>query len=190
MIRFQNIVLFTAIIIGALQAEVIEQPMVVIIPSYNNERWHKANLASVLNQNYSNYRIIYINDSSKDKTAKYVENMVKKFVKDYRVIHFDTLHEDIPTSTNAFIELVNQKKRFFTLVNNYRRQGALANLYRAIYSCEDHEIMVLVDGDDWLFHNDVLKEINELYNAGDIWITHGKFVEYPKGGDGVESPFT
>ncbi|MEN9343768.1 MAG: hypothetical protein RLZZ453_555 [Chlamydiota bacterium] len=45
-----------------------EKPFVIVIPSYNNQQWCVANLSSVLSQDYTNYRIIYIDDSSSDGT--------------------------------------------------------------------------------------------------------------------------
>ena len=39
-----------------------EKPMVVVIPSYNNIKWYKKNLDSVLNQKYQNFRVILIDD--------------------------------------------------------------------------------------------------------------------------------
>src|SRR5437868_2077214 len=41
-----------------------QKPIVVIIPSYNNVQWCVKNIESVLTQNYSNYRVIYIDDCS------------------------------------------------------------------------------------------------------------------------------
>ena len=39
----------------------------IITPSYNNVEWVEFNLASVLNQTYSNYRVMYIDDASTDE---------------------------------------------------------------------------------------------------------------------------
>lgn len=128
-----------------------EKPIVVIIPSYNNIKWYKKNLSSVFEQRYSNYRVIYIDDCSTDDTG----NAVEKYVTEK-----------------------NQQHRF-KLERNYERVGALANLYGAIHSCKDNEIIVLIDGDDWLYHPNVFKELNKVYNSGEVWFTHGKMTEYP-----------
>ena len=55
-----------------------DNSFVVIIPSYNNEQWCLKNLESVVNQNYFNFRIIYINDCSTDKTKELVLNYLNK----------------------------------------------------------------------------------------------------------------
>jgi len=50
---------------------------VIITPSYNNENWVETNLASMLNQTYTNWRNIYVNDCSTDNTLKKVNDIVK-----------------------------------------------------------------------------------------------------------------
>lgn len=133
--------------------ELIEKSFVVIIPSYNNIKWYKSNLDSVLSQNYTNYRVIYMDDCSTDGTANAVENYLKLSDPGHRV----------------------------QLIKNYERVGAMANLYGAIHCCKDNEIAVLVDGDDWLYHPDVLKRLNEVYSSSNVWFTHGNLMEYPMG---------
>ncbi len=155
-------------------------PIVIVVPSYNNMKWYENNLNSILKQEYSNYRILYINDSSSDETGLYVEELIKKFTDDYQVLSFDSSPlDDISVTTQKFCKLVNQKRCFFTLVNNKQRARVLANTYRSVYSCDDQEIIAIVDGDDWLKHNLALQEINAFYSLGNIWLTHGKFIEYP-----------
>lgn len=161
-------------------AELVEKPMVVVIPSYNNLRWLKLNLKSILDQEYTNYRIIYVNDCSKDSTGFRVEKFIKCASIDYRVVNFDdTTCKNIPEATDRFYNQVNQEDHFFTLVNNVNRSGALANLYRSIYSCRDDEIIVTLDGDDWFLHPQVLKQLNEIYSQQEVWFTHGALMQYP-----------
>ena len=145
--------------------EITEKPMVIIIPSYNNEKWVDKNLESVFEQEYTNYRVIYINDTSKDNTIVMVKDFLNK-----KEIPFNIDHE--PNG---------EEKPFFSLIDNRERQGALANLYHAIWSCDDNEIIVTVDGDDWLYKPTVLKELNHVYTHKNVWITHGYLTPYPYG---------
>ena len=55
-----------------------EKKIVILIPSYNNSRWYKENLDSIINQNYSNYRIVYVDDCSPDNTGQLVETYIKE----------------------------------------------------------------------------------------------------------------
>jgi glycosyltransferase involved in cell wall biosynthesis len=144
--------LFSCFSTASLSA-VEEKPMVVVIASYKNKQWYKKNLNSVFSQKYSNYRVIYTDDCSPDGTGNYVSKyLLTKGVMDK-----------------------------CTLIKNEARVGALANDYRAIHSCDDEEIIVILDGDDWFAHDEVLKSINEAYISDQVWLTHGKFIHWPHG---------
>ncbi len=123
---------------------------VCIVASYNNKRWYKKNLDSLFYQTYPYYRIIYIDDCSTDSTGNLVEHY----------IHVRKQHEHV------------------TLIKNTYRRGALANIYDAIHSCLDHEIIVIVDGDDWLAHNKVLQYLNTIYQNQNVWLTYGQFMYF------------
>lgn len=154
---------FTISLWIAQQACFVEQPIVVIVPSYNNEKWYFDNLQSILTQqNYSNFRVIYINDCSTDKTLTYVEEYKKNYD-------------------------VNGK---ITLINNSTRRGAMANIYHAVHSCHDDEIILLVDGDDRLANNNVFNFINTVYTKEDVWLTYGQYKEWPHGTLGFNKPFS
>lgn len=128
-----------------------QKPIVVIIPSYKNERWVEKNLKSVFNQKYDNYRVIYVNDCSPDATGAMAEKIIDECSSSGRT----------------------------RLINNSTRVGAMENLYHAIHLCKDNEIVVVLDGDDWFAHDYVLAYINCIYANKDIWLTYGQFQEYP-----------
>ena len=129
-----------------------EKPIVVIIPSYNNIKWCKNNLDSVLGQKYENFRVIYLDDASKDGTGVLVQ---------------------------AYLNQKDSSGRV-TLIRNQVRVGAMANIYKAVWMCDPSEIIVTVDGDDWLFHESVLQKINEVYSNPDVWLTYGQYTFYPE----------
>lgn len=149
--------------IEQLQNLVVEHPIVVVIPSYNNSQWYGANLRSVLCQNYNNFRVIYVDDCSTDNTYE----LVKEFIKSKNVEHK------------------------VTLIHNNVRKGALANIYASIHSCKNHELIVLVDGDDWLYNANALAKVNCVYADPNIWMTYGQWQAYPDNrvGDCKEIPF-
>jgi glycosyltransferase involved in cell wall biosynthesis len=188
----QKIIMSMLLFVSVLaHAEIQEKAFVIIIPSYNNAQWLKNNLDSIVNQEYQNKRIIYINDCSSDGTGDLVEQYCKDHDIDYRVVNFNT-HDDqnektIIHETQVFAQKINKESKPFILVNNHKRCGAMANWYRAIHSCADHEIVINVDGDDWLHDATVLQRINEVYALKKIWFTHGIFIEYPHR---VEGPWS
>jgi len=131
---------------------IAEKPIIVVIPSYNNSKWYEQNMYSVLHQNYSNYHIIYIDDCSSDDTYQLIKEYVEQQGCQNKV----------------------------TLLRNPDRCGAMANIYVAVHACKDDYIMVLVDGDDWLIHGNVLSCVNRAYAQNDVWMTYGQFLFYPE----------
>lgn len=137
-----------------------ERYIVVIIPSYNNSKWYALNLASVFQQKYTHYRIVYIDDCSLDGTGELVQKFVHQWGQDHRV----------------------------TFIKNNERHGALYNLYHAIHACPDYAIIITLDGDDWFKGNDVLQTINSAYQDPYVWLTYGQFEEFPRGSLGICHP--
>ncbi len=133
---------------------------VVVIPSYKNEPWCKKNVESVLNQNHDNFTVIYTDDMSPDGTADAVK----------RVIGSKNAHDK------------------FKLIRNEDRLGAMQNLYNMIHTCEDDDIVVTLDGDDWLANNNVLRKIDEVYSDPDVWFTWGSYVDWPRNTRGCSRP--
>lgn len=141
----------------SLFSNIKEKPFVIIIPSYNNELFCTANINSALDQRYKNYRVIFINDCSSDKTLELVKKTVAK----------------------------SHKKDLVTIIDNNTRELALANYYYAIHkNTKDDEIIITLDGDDMLASPYVLKHLNLAYsnNEKEIWLTYGqmRYLSNPK----------
>lgn len=148
------VLFFLATIFSCALAD--QKPIVVVIPSYNNEHVCIQSLDSVFAQEYEKYRVIYIDDASTDNTAQLVQEHIKACNQEHRVTF---IHHNI-----------NRKQ--------------LANHYLAVHSCADHEIIVQLDGDDFFAHNGVLARINEAYQDPQVWMTYGQFQEWPSGEKG------
>lgn len=128
-----------------------EKPITVIITSYNNASWYKQNLHSVFTQNYQNYKVIYIDDASTDNTGQLVEQYIKEQKQEERV----------------------------TLIKNKRNMSQMANHYKAVHMCDDNDIIVHLDGDDFLANGQVLETVNDAYADPNVWITFGRYKEWP-----------
>jgi hypothetical protein len=128
-----------------------ERPFVIISPSWNNADYCEEHLASIFSQNYSNYRLIYIDDASTDGTGERVRGIIDRYGMRDRV----------------------------TLIENSAQQGAVANLYSTIQMCSPDDIVVIVDGDDALAHEEVLTHLNTYYSDEDVWMTFGQFIFTP-----------
>lgn len=122
----------------------------IIIPSYNNSEWLEYNIASVLNQTYDNYEVLYIDDASNDNTYDKALSIIK-----------------------------NDDR--WKIIKREENKGGTYNYFfgEAIdFLNNDDDIIIHLDGDDWLFDNDVLKNLNEFYLEKDPWMTYGKFYCY------------
>ncbi len=53
--------------------------------------------------------------------------------------------------------------------------GPPANNDRRVRLCHPEEIVVLVDGDDFLAHAEVLTRLNTIYQDPDVWLTLNQF---------------
>lgn len=126
-----------------------QNKFIIITPSFNNEEWVEYNIASILNQTYTNFEVLYIDDNSTDDTYQKVQS------------------------------LVGQDTRFKILQNKINK-GAAYNYveYIDLISNNGNDILVHLDGDDWLYDEYVLEKLNKLYNDKDYWMTYGRFVCY------------
>ncbi len=129
-----------------------EKHFVVIIPSYNNSTRYKRNLDSIFMQKYDNYNVIYIDDASPDGTGDLVEKYIKEKNQEHRVI----------------------------LIKNTERRKAMANIYNAVYMCDDFDIIASCDGDDYWANDHVLALLNKIYQDPNIWMTYGSLLSWPQ----------
>jgi glycosyltransferase involved in cell wall biosynthesis len=131
---------------------------IIVTPSYNNSEWVEYNLASVLNQTYENWALVYVDDCSTDDTYEKVSEILKD----------------------------NPKCK---VIKNETNKGAAYNYieYIRYFFPEDNDIIVHLDGDDWLYDENVLEKLNALYNEEDYWMTYGKFVCWDGSGSVTES---
>jgi hypothetical protein len=123
----------------------------VVIAASNSETFVEKNLLSVFSQNYQNFHITYIDDASSDKTYEKAIDFAKKFNMESKI---------------SFIKKVERKLK-------------LHNLYEMYTSFKDDEIIVCLDGADWLAHENVLNDLNAYYQNPDVWLTYSKEIHHP-----------
>jgi glycosyltransferase involved in cell wall biosynthesis len=124
--------------------------IIVVVPSYNNINWYQKNLKSLQRQEYDNFHVLYVDDCSVDGTGSAVE----KYIKEHNF-------------------------KNISLTQNVERKGALRNLYDMIHSCNNDDIIITVDGDDWLEHSKVLQRVAEAYADPNVWLTYGQYRQFP-----------
>lgn len=122
---------------------------IIIVPSYNNIEWIEYNLASILNQTYENWLLLYIDDCSIDGTYEKAREILKD----------------------------NPKCK--TITNGINRGAAYNYIeYPRHLFPEPEDILVHLDGDDWFYDEHVLDKLNYYYRRNDCWMTYGQFVCY------------
>ena len=129
----------------------------IIIPSYNNEQWIEPNIASILNQNYTNYEVLYINDCSTDNTL----SVLNKIKSNYNLNNWKIVSN--PTNKKRGYNVSPYNQNIINFMDN------------------DEDILVFVDGDDWLVDDKVLENLNSYYNKHQSWMTYGGMYCYPTG---------
>lgn len=124
----------------------------IIVPSFNSVDYISKTLHSIEIQNFKNYDVCVIDDCS---TIPMQREIITEFCQ-----------------RNQWISLFNDK--------NY---GALFGLVHAIriLQCQDDDVIIVIDGDDWLAHETVLNRLFQVYSEKDIYLSWGQCEIFPAG---------
>ena len=88
--------------------------------------------------------------------------------------NFKVLFVDDCSTDGSFDKLPHDNEKA-VVIKNETRKTALENIHDAIFNhCDPDDIIVLVDGDDWLPNKNVLSYINDFYNQNNCWIMYGQ----------------
>ncbi len=126
-------------------------PFTLIVYASNQVDWCQRALHSLFVQDYTPYRVVFIDDGSTDGTYEAAQQFIVDNSQDERVI----------------------------LIRNETRLGPCASLYRAVASCADREIVVAIEAKDWLAHEGVLTRLNSVFQNPDVWVASGYSLQYP-----------
>ena len=127
--------------------------MKIVIPFYNVENWIKTCIDSLKSQNFKDFKCVLIDDISSDSSFEIAKQSISE---DPR----------------------------FTLIKNKEKKFALRNIYEGIEFLrpEPDDIIITIDGDDWLASPDSLEIVNRYYlQFPEILITYGTYIEIPSG---------
>lgn len=136
----------------------MQNRILVVSSMYNVHKWIKRTINSVTMQEYDNYRYLLVDDLSDDGTYE----MAKE------------------------LESQNDK---VTVLRADQKKYSLRNIYDGIHAHnpEPDDIIVTLDGDDWLSNKRVFNILNDKYNETGCWMTYGSYMEFPSGHRGIES---
>lgn len=127
---------------------------IVVVPSFNAMPWLKTCLNSIDSQDYPNFSTLLIDDASTDP-----------------------LH----TKCCADWQCRGYNKHWIIREKNEQMPH---NLYYALQVVppEDDDVILLVDGDDWLPHERVLSILAEHFQDPELWLTYGSYTRHPDPG--------
>ena len=138
----------------------------VIIPFYNPGSFLELCVNSVLTQNYDNFEVLFINDASTD-------NSPKKYIP-IRTSSKNEKGEEVFTNSHPILDKTKCKN--VLQWSSSMRMTALKNIHNGImqFATDPDDIVVLLDGDDWLLNRNSLSYINEFYEKNpNCWMMYG-----------------
>lgn len=123
--------------------------------------------------------------------SEYVENCLNSIksqtYKNYKVFLIDDVSTD--DSVDKVKKLIDGDDRFSLIVNK-EKKGKLKNIDDLLIDDElfdDEDIIIELDGDDWLYNENVIEKIYKIYNEDkNLWLTNGSFI-YSNGQFGFSS---
>ena len=66
-------------------------------------------------------------------------------------------------------------------VSSTQEESAINKYLKENNLIQPDDIIVEVDGDDWVLHPFVLQYLNQVYQNDNIWMTYGQYIHYPSG---------
>ena len=121
--------------------------MIIVTTLYNAENYIDKCIGSLMGQDFKNFKCYITDDMSTDNSVNIVKDMIE--------------------GDDRFI-LIENKEKFY-------QPGNYDQVIRNNSDISDDEIVIEVDGDDWLPDSKTLSRINEVYSNPDIWIANGTF---------------
>lgn len=117
----------------------------IVVPVYNAAKYIETCLTSCYNQNFVAASIVIVDDASTDGTS----NIIKSWVRGRKNIVYHR--------------------------NDIRTGSPVGNIVAGIElsNAGSDDILITVDGDDWLATEHALKIVNQKYQSTNIWLTYG-----------------
>ena len=105
-------------------------------------------------------------------THKTINSALEQKYQNYEIIYIDDASTDNTYSVASNL-LTNTKHK---LIRNSFNRGKMWNVIKAVELSKDKSIIVILDGDDWLAHENVLNKLNDAYDES-VWMTAGSYIE-------------
>jgi len=118
---------------------------------------------------------------------KYVKNCIRTLKSqkdiDFKAYFIDDMSTD--NTVDTIKSLIEGDERFNLIVNT-EKKFKLKNLDELISTFDDEDIVIELDGDDFLLNPDVVGDIRQIYSDKKVWLTNGSFM-YSNGDPGFSA---
>ena len=121
----------------------------VVVPCYNFDKFIYKCLESVSMQKYKKYKCIIVNDGSTDNSKKIIDKFTKKY-KNFSCLNYKENNGPAFSKYKGFMEVKKISK--------------------------PNDVIMVLDGDDYLIGDNVFSLINNTYNNSKCWFTYGSYV--------------
>jgi glycosyltransferase involved in cell wall biosynthesis len=132
--------------------------MIIVTTLYNAENYIEQCIGSIMGQSFKNFKCYITDDLSTDNSV----SIVKKLIAD----------------DDRFILIENTEKLY--------QPGNYDQVIRNNKNINDNDVIIEIDGDDWLPNSKTLEKIHQVYQDDNVWITNGSF-KYSNGANGFSS---
>ncbi len=122
-----------------------------LVLANNAAEFCEKQLTSIFKQSYPHYKVLYLDNGSTDQTKEKVR----------------AFSPFAPCENNLI------------LVHYEHTKPLVEAVYKAIHNMSPSEIVIFLDGHDWLAHEHVLSHLNDLYANPDVWMTYSRGIHYP-----------
>ncbi len=130
----------------------------ILYNSSNDTTFTTQNLFSIFNQKYDNYRVILISDQMR-QIEECKKNAAKK-----------------------------NKSHLLTILQTTDNEPAFELFKKAVTSCQDNEIIIHINANDWLAHDNVLAILNNIYfSSENVWLAYSQYTEFPSYKKGINN---
>ena len=91
--------------------------------------------------------------------------------------NFDVIYIDDNSSDDTHKEAL--KFNNLKTIRNTFNKGKMQNVCESMSFMRQDTIVVVLDGDDWLYDDLVLNKLNEVYSSEEVWMTNGSYIIEP-----------
>jgi glycosyltransferase involved in cell wall biosynthesis len=136
-----------------------ENKLIILTTLYNAEKYVEKCIGSIMGQSITDFRCFITDDLSNDNSVQIVKQIIE--------------------GDDRFMLIENNEKLY--------QPGNYDQIIRGDYDINDNDIIIEIDGDDWLPDSNVLKRVLNVYSNEKVWVANGSF-RYSDGRIGFSAP--